>query len=153
AAGAGEALRSAIFLFDLVILYLLDAGIANHSDKSFVQDRIAGGLAPSVPLDEGKGVDGNRLRGLVLNAVGHREHVTVIDCDFAVKDEALAIIVSERHWGGFGERLTIGLPQRIVPGQDKVRARIGEETCLDVIRRRRIRRREQDDMWTIGIDR
>ena len=131
--------RRAILLFDLVVFDLLHAGIADHADKAFVQDGIAGRLRLAVALDEGIGVEHDGLRRLVLDAVGDREHVTVIHRDLAVKDEALAIIVGERHGRGFRQRIAIGLPQCILPGQDKIRGGIGDEACLDIIGRGRTR--------------
>ncbi len=106
-----------------------------------------------MPLDKCIGVQRNRLGGLVLDAIGHRKHVTVIHRDFTVKHEALAIVVGERHGRCFSQRIMIGLPQRIGRGQDKIRAGIGDEARLGVIRRRRTRGREQNDVRTVRIDR
>ncbi len=133
-------------LLDLVVVEFLGL-VADHADEAFVQNGVAGGRRTADAVHAREIVERDRLAGLVLDRVLHREQIFVVDRNDALEDEALAVVPGERQRLAGGKLVRIGRPQRLGRGQNgRVLDLAGHEAHFGVIgRRAEFRRQQRDD--------
>ena len=81
----------------LLVGFGLLALVAHHADQAFVQDVIAEHRRRAVARDQRIGKQRHRRAAFVGDLVLEREQIMVVDRDGAGEDEALAVVVGQRH--------------------------------------------------------
>ena len=86
-----------LLVVDLLVGFFLLALIAHHADQAFMQDVVALHLRRAVARDQRVGKQRDRRAALVLHFVLDGEQIMVVDRDGAAEDQAVAIVVIQRH--------------------------------------------------------
>ena len=151
--GVGGVPALGLLVVDLLVGLFLLALIAHHADQAFMQNVIAEHRRRAVARDQRIGKQRDRRAALVGDLVLDGEQIMVVDRDGAGEDEALAVVVGQRHRMIDAERAgALLLPHRIGARHGRGGAGGRHPAEFGVIGVRRARRREQHDRRRIRID-
>ena len=140
-------------VLDFLVAVFLQAVGAEIADQAFMQDVVAGNLRGVVARDQRERIQRDRCGADIADVILDGEEITVVDRNGAAEGQAFAIVVFQDH--RVARRQCAGtflLPQRVLVGDSRRRARCRNPAELRIIGACGVRRRIQHDRRRGGID-